>query len=65
MHELFSTHFIQEPYLFVQSLSSYKAQKLITISNYFIMVTSGFILGYLVRHLKHRIKKTYLYKRRT
>ena len=64
MHELFSTHFIQEPYLFVQTLTSYKAQKLITISNYLIMVTTGFILGYLARHLQHRIKKTYRYKRR-
>ena len=64
MHELFSSHLIQEPYLFVQNLSSYKAQKLIPISYSFIMVTLGFILGYSVRHLQHIIKKINRHKRR-
>ena len=65
MDKLFSAHFIQEPYVFVQTLANYKAHELTRITYPLIMVTAGFILGYLVRHIQHSIKKTYRYKRKT
>jgi hypothetical protein len=64
MDELLSAHFIQEAHFYVQTLADYRARELIMIAHPFILASAGFVLGYLVRHLQSRIKRTYRYKRR-
>lgn len=64
MNEMLAAHFIQEPYFYVRTLTDYRMHQLIMVSHPFIMAMAGFILGYTVRHLQSRIKKTYRYKKR-
>lgn len=64
MNELLSAHFVQEPYVYVQTLSNFRAQEFMRMAHPFIIATAGFIGGYLVRHLQSIIKKTYRHKRR-